>query len=145
MGCFYTCIWRAYIIYYHFFFSFYFMYYMCTLLCLSCLLPCLYCIYRHDSSCLDSDRWCLRFRVIVFWMASQIYPSAMVTMYTGIAQSLHAMVRSMLGVLGRVVSFETCCQWALLSVQIFRLFKFTVQNDIYPSVSKVRLGHFVFL
>ena len=41
--------------------------------------------------------------------------------------------RSKLGALGRVESFETCCQWALLSLHITRLvtlpiIKFTVQK-----------------
>ena len=52
---------------------------------------------------------------------------------------------SMLGALGRVVSLEACCQWALLSVQITRhyttlQFKFTVKKYMYPSVSKVHAG-----
>ena len=45
---------------------------------------------------------------------------------------------SMLGVLGRVISFEACCQWVLLSVQITsavvdttQLFKFTVQKYFF--------------
>ena len=46
----------------------------------------------------------------------------------------------MLGALGRVVSFEACRQWELLSVQntleTTLLFTFTVQKYSYPSVSK---------
>ena len=51
----------------------------------------------------------------------------------------------MLGVLGKVVSFEACCQWGLLTVQITRhylLFKLTVQKYIDPSVSDVHAGSF---
>ena len=35
-------------------------------------------------------------------------------------------------------SFEACCQWVLLNVQIITLlFTFTIQKYIYPPVSKV--------
>ena len=48
--------------------------------------------------------------------------------------------------LGRVVSFEACCQWALLSVckslDTTLLFKSTVQLYSYPSVSKMHAGSF---
>ena len=51
----------------------------------------------------------------------------------------------MFGELGRVVSFETCCQWALLSGQLTTiLFKITEQKYMYPSASKVDAGLFVF-
>ena len=42
----------------------------------------------------------------------------MMMMRCCIAQSLCAIVACSVGALSRVVSFETCCQWALLSVQI---------------------------
>ena len=52
----------------------------------------------------------------------------------------------MLGALGRAESFEACCQWALLSVQITRRytlrFKFTVHKYIYSSVRKVHAVSF---
>ena len=55
----------------------------------------------------------------------------------------------MLTVLGRVVNFEACCQWAILSVQISRLVTLPyylnilyVQKYSYPSVSKVHAGSF---
>ena len=57
-------------------------------------------------------------------------------------------IRNELTALGRVASFEACCQWPLLSVQITRLgthyltLKFTVQEYIYPPVSKVHAGSF---
>ena len=41
----------------------------------------------------------------------------------------------------RAESFEACCQWALLNVQIIALlFPLTVQQYIYPPVSKVHAG-----
>ena len=40
-------------------------------------------------------------------------------------------------------SFEACCQWALLNVQIITLlFQLTVQKYIYPPDSKVHAGFF---
>ena len=58
-------------------------------------------------------------------------------------------IRNELTALGRVVSFETCCKWALLGVQIARLVthypttKFTVQKYIiYLSVTKAHTGSF---
>ena len=43
----------------------------------------------------------------------------------------------------RAESFETCCQWVLVNVQIITLlFTFTVQKYIYPPVSKVHAGSF---
>ena len=43
-------------------------------------------------------------------------------------------------------SFEACCQWALLNVQVITLlFPFTVQKYICPPVRKCMLGLFVFL
>ena len=51
-------------------------------------------------------------------------------------------IRNEVTALGRVVSFEACCQWTLHSVKITRLvtlptLKCTIQEYIYPSVSKV--------
>ena len=43
----------------------------------------------------------------------------------------------------RAKSFETCCQWALLNVQVINLvFPSTVQKYIYPPVSKTHAGSF---
>ena len=43
----------------------------------------------------------------------------------------------------RAESFEACCQWALLDVQIITLlFTFTEKKYTYPSVSKVYAGSF---
>ena len=42
---------------------------------------------------------------------------------------------SILGALGRVrVSFEVCCQWALLSVQIIR--HYSDEDDIYTCIAQ---------
>ena len=69
-------------------------------------------------------------------------------MYTCIYSAVTPCYCSMLGVFSKVVSFEACCQLVLLSVQITRhyptVLKCTVQKYIYPSVSKVLLGLFVF-
>ena len=65
----------------------------------------------------------------------------MMMMVSYLMLSLYAC--SMLGALGRVVTFETCCEWELLSVQIATLlFQFTVPKYIYPYVSKVHAGSF---
>ena len=43
----------------------------------------------------------------------------------------------------RAESYEACCQWALLTVQIISLlFRFTVHKYIHPPVSKVYAGSF---
>ena len=42
----------------------------------------------------------------------------------------------------RAESFEACCHWVLLNVQVTLLFLVTVRKYIYPSVSKVRAGSF---
>ena len=49
---------------------------------------------------------------------------------------------SLLGALGRVVSFEACCQWALLRAQITTLlFELMYRSTyMYPSASKVHAG-----
>ena len=54
-------------------------------------------------------------------------------------------IRNELTALGRVVSFDAWCQWALLSVHMtvtLPYYKFTVQKYIYPSVSKEHTGCF---
>ena len=48
--------------------------------------------------------------------------------------------------LGSVVSFEACCQWALLNVQITRHYPtiniYCIEVQFYPSVSNVHAGFF---
>ena len=46
--------------------------------------------------------------------------------------------------LSMIVSFEACCQWALLRVPITRLvtLPYCIETTFYPSVSKVHTGCF---
>ena len=84
--------------------------------------------------------------MMVVMMMMMLLLLLMIMMYICIAHAVTPCYCSMLGALGRVVSFEVCCQWALLSVQITRhysiVFKFTGGKYIYPFVSKVHAGSF---